>query len=78
MTKKGQSKESEKYEDMLQRVEAIVSEVSSGKIGLDHMVEKVEEGYGLIEKMRLRLDQTKNRIEKLRLDFEQRGIETKE
>lgn len=63
-------KESEKYSSMLKKVETIVGEISSSDIDLDAMVEKVETGYDLIKKMRLRLQDTKSKIEELRNDFD--------
>lgn len=63
-------KESEKYSSMLKQVETIVGEISSSNIDLDAMVEKVETGYDLIKKMRLRLQDTKVKIEELRNDFD--------
>lgn len=62
--------ESSTYKAMLEQVEAIVREVGSPELDLDEMVGKIEQGYGLIKSMRTRLDQTKEKIEKLRMDFE--------
>ncbi len=62
--------ESKKYHEMLERVNGIVSEISSENLGLDDMVLRVEEGYELLRVMRQRLDATKMKIEKLRLDNE--------
>ena len=58
--------ESEKYSDMLNRVEKIIAEISSQEIDLDSVIEKVETGYELLGKMRERLDLTKEKIESLR------------
>lgn len=63
-------KESATYKAMLDQVETIVKEVGSPDLDLDDMVAKIERGYGLIKTMRQRLDQTKEKIEKLRIDFE--------
>ncbi len=62
--------DSGKYNDMLERVNAIVGEINSENLSLDDMVIRVEEGYELIKKMRKRLDETKMKVEKLRLDNE--------
>lgn len=62
--------ESITYKAMLDKVEGIVREVGSPELDLDDMVSKIEQGYGLIKEMRARLDQTKEKIEKLRMDFE--------
>ena len=63
-------KESETYRLMLEEVEGIVRDVGSPDLDLDEMVKKVERGYGLIKTMRGRLDETKQKIEQLRLEFE--------
>ncbi len=62
--------ESKTYKEMLERVETIVKDVAAPDLDLDDMVGKIEQGYGLIKEMRARLDQTKEKIEKLRMDFE--------
>lgn len=67
MTKK---KESETYREMLEEVEAVVRSVGSPDIDLDAMVKEVERGYGLIKTMRSRLEDTKKKIELLRLEFD--------
>lgn len=63
-------KESITYKAMLTEVESIVRDVSASDLDLDDLVAKIEKGYGLIKAMRSRLDETKGRIEKLRMDFE--------
>jgi exodeoxyribonuclease VII small subunit len=65
--------ESKKYSKMLNEVESIVEEISSADIDLDKMVDKVEKGFDLIKKMRERLDQTKEKIEVLRKDFDEKS-----
>jgi len=65
------SKESANYQAMLEKVEAIVKDISSSEVDLDQMVEKVEEGYTLIQKMREKLSATKARIEDLHKKFEE-------
>ena len=61
-------KESQSYQAMLVEVEALVQEISSGKLDLDNMVAKVEKGYGIIKNMRSRLEDVKGKIEKLHAD----------
>ncbi len=63
-------KESLTYQSMLQEVESIVRDVASPELDLDQMVQKVERGYELIRSMKLRLDETKLRIEQLHQKFE--------
>lgn len=60
--------ESKKYQELLTDVEGLVQEISSGKLDLDKMVEKVEKGYGLIKNMRSRLEDVKTKIDKLHID----------
>ena len=63
-------KESESYKAMLEEVESIVTNISSQQLDLDEMITKVEKGYGIIKKMRGRLDETKEKVEKLRIEYE--------
>jgi exodeoxyribonuclease VII small subunit len=56
---------------MLEEVETIVREVGAVDIDLDTMVSKIESGYGLIKKMRSRLDETKKKVDQLRTEFEE-------
>ncbi len=62
--------ESASYKAMLQEVELLVKEVGQPDLELDAMVGKIERGYTLIKAMRARLEQTKDKVEQLRLDFE--------
>ena len=59
------------YKDLMSEVETLISEVSTGDVELDAMVSKVERGYELIGTMRQRLQETKHKVEKLRLEFEE-------
>ena len=58
------------YKEMLGKVESIVELVSDPDLDLDELVAKVEEGYGLIRKMRTRLEDTKLKVEALREEYE--------
>lgn len=69
-TKDTAPKESVTYKRMLEDVESIITEISSPQVDLDLLVKKIESGYDLIKKMRTRLDETKDKVEKLRADFE--------
>jgi exodeoxyribonuclease VII small subunit len=62
--------ESTTYKDMLLEVETICRDVSSPDVDLDEMVQKIEHGYGLIKTMRARLEETKAKVEQLRLTYE--------
>ena len=68
MTK--EKKESITYNQMLKKVEKIVSDIDSPDVDLDSMVQKLEQGYELVNAMRTRLDQTKEKVEKLRTRYE--------
>ena len=65
------SETSENYQKMLERVELIVKEVASQNVDLDLMIERVEEGYELIHKMKAKLSSTKTRMDELYKKFEQ-------
>lgn len=62
--------EANTYRQMLEEVEGICRDVASPELDLDEMVQKIEKGYGLIKAMRARLDETKTKVEQLRLTFE--------
>ncbi|MFW7377599.1 MAG: exodeoxyribonuclease VII small subunit [Oligoflexus sp.] len=70
------SQESQNYQQMLEKVESIVKDIATSDVDLDQMVEKVEEGYTLIQKMREKLTATKARIEDLHKKFEEPVSET--
>lgn len=57
--------ESANYQKMLEEVEGIVKSISTPDIDLDRMVNQVERGYELIRLMRVRLDETKTKIDQL-------------
>jgi exodeoxyribonuclease VII small subunit len=65
------SESSKSYQQMLEKVETIVQDISTNEIDLDQMVQKVEEGYQLIQTMRERLNTTKDRIEELHRKFDE-------
>ena len=69
MTDKKITTESQTYQQMLKEVEGIIQSISSDDVDLDHMVQKVEKGYGLIKTMRDRLSSAKEKIETLQMDF---------
>ena len=54
------------YEQMLRRVEQIVQQLNGQDLDLDSIVARVEEGYALVNSLKLRLDSTKMKIESLR------------
>lgn len=68
--------ESQKYQSMLGEVEGIVKSMSSPDLDLDEMVSKVERGYELIQAMRDRLNQTKEKIDQLQQKYEAPQLES--
>lgn len=62
--------ESVNYQKMLEEVEGIVKSITSPDLDLDRMVNQVERGYELIRMMRLRLDETKTKIDQLHQRYE--------
>jgi exodeoxyribonuclease VII small subunit len=75
MTKpKSDKKESQTYQSMMGELDDIVRQVSQGQMDLDEIVGRIEHGYKLIGTMRERLDATKARVEKLRVDFEAKEL----
>lgn len=65
--------ESMTYKNMLHQVEAIVTTMAKDDLELDDMVSKVEQGYSLIKAMRERLSQTREKIDLLRIEAEERS-----
>ncbi len=63
--------ESPSYRLMLDEVEKILGKISAEDIDLDNLVAEVERGYALIKTLRSRLAETRSKVEKLRLDYEQ-------
>ena len=62
--------ESVNYQKMLEEVEGIVRSITSPELDLDRMVNQVERGYELIRLMRLRLEETKTKIDQLHARYE--------
>lgn len=59
--------ESLKYESMFERLETIVDDLSSkDTMDLDSVVSSIEEGYKLIEVMKERLAQAKDKVEMIK------------
>lgn len=65
--KKQSELESLKYETMFERLETIVDDLSSkDTMDLDSVVSSIEEGYKLIEAMKERLAQAKDKVEMIK------------
>lgn len=54
-----------KFEDMMKRLEEIVSDLESGDMQLEESLKRYEEGVKLIQLCRKRLDETKRKVEVL-------------
>lgn len=63
------------FEQALDRLEKIVTEMQEGKLGLEDMVARFEEGMKLVDFCRKKLDEVKFRIDEL---TQKNGEETSE
>ncbi len=54
-----------RFEEMMKKLEQIVSELESGDMPLEESLKKYEEGVKLIQACRKRLDETKRKVEVL-------------
>jgi len=54
-----------KFEEMMKKLEEIVSELDSGNMPLEESLKRYEEGVKLIQVCRKRLDETKRKVEVL-------------
>jgi exodeoxyribonuclease VII small subunit len=57
-----------KFEEAMQRLDAIVEAMESGEIGVEESIAKYEEAMGLAAHCRQILDQAEQRIQKIQLD----------
>jgi exodeoxyribonuclease VII small subunit len=60
--------ESRKYQDMLSEVESIVRDLSQNKQDLDEVTSKVQRGFELIKAMKVRLEETRMQVERVRCE----------
>jgi exodeoxyribonuclease VII small subunit len=65
MARNNDEKQEPSFEQALDRLEKIVAEMEAGKLGLEDMVARFEEGMKLVKFCRNKLDEVKQRIEKL-------------
>ncbi len=54
-----------KFEDMMKKLEEIVSELESGDMPLEESLRKYKEGMKFIQACRKKLDETKRKVEVL-------------
>ncbi|MFA5389196.1 MAG: exodeoxyribonuclease VII small subunit [Candidatus Omnitrophota bacterium] len=54
-----------KFEEMMKKLEEIVSDLESGDMALEESLKRYEEGVKLIQACRKRLDETKRKVEVL-------------
>ena len=54
-----------KFEEMMKKLEGIVSELESGDMPLEESLKKYEEGMKFIQACRKKLDETKRKVEVL-------------
>ncbi len=59
-----------KYEEALERLDAIVAAMEAGEIGIEESITKYEEAMQLAAHCRQILDQAEQRIRKIQLDAE--------
>ncbi len=57
-----------KFEEAMQRLDAIVEAMESGQIGIEESIAKYEEAMGLATHCRQILDAAEQRIQKIQLD----------
>ncbi len=58
------------FEDALERVEGLITQIESGEIGLEESLTRYEEGVALIKRCRAILDVAEQRVEELADDLE--------
>lgn len=64
----GKSAKQLKFEDAMERLDAIVAAMESGEIGIEESITKYEEAMSLAAHCRKVLDQAEQRIQKIQLD----------
>jgi exodeoxyribonuclease VII small subunit len=69
-------KKEEKFEQSLEKLQALVRELESGDCSLEDSIKKFEEGMALAKSCQDRLSQAEQKIELL-LKADKNGIETK-
>ncbi len=64
----GKSPKTLKFEEAMQRLDAIVAAMESGEIGIEESLARYEEAMQLAARCREVLDQAEQRIQKIQLD----------
>ncbi len=55
----------DRFEDRIERLEALIDRIESGEIGLDESIDAYEQGIGLIEGCRTMLESAEQRVDEL-------------
>jgi len=58
-------KGSEKFEDQLENLESIVTQIDSGELSLEQSIDAFERGVGLVRSLNHKLDEVERRVEVL-------------
>lgn len=59
------NKDAKNFENSMERLESIVTDMEGGELSLDDMITRFEEGQGLIKFCSGKLDEVERKIEKL-------------
>jgi len=57
-------KSSQKFQDMMTKIDTLLRDMDQPDLDLDELIDKVDLGYQLIDKMQKKLEETKLKIEK--------------
>ena len=52
-------KDTQTYNNMLKRIEHLTSKIENNEIDLDELIKNVKEGYELLDKMKIKLENAK-------------------
>jgi exodeoxyribonuclease VII small subunit len=66
------ARESEKYDEVVQKLEGVVSQLERGELSLEDSLKAFEEGIGLVRRGEVMLSNAEKRIEQLLSEGEER------